>query len=86
MRNLPDVIDQIFAEIPDDFEDKETVSVQFGSIKQSSNFAPPELQTIWWCELAAVLEEHFFPADEDWKHTLLSIFEDRPKGDWKQGF
>ena len=88
MRHLPDVLDQIFAEIPDDFELKETMSLVLGSIKESYTYAPPEMRNYCWNVTARRLNDFLGDADEDWKLKISEIINgDRDSPDWKkEGF
>ena len=85
MRHLPNVLDEVFAEIPDDFELKETVSLVLGSIKESATYSPPEMKNHWWNIAAMRLNEFLGDADEDWKLKISEIINgDRESPDWKQ--
>jgi len=85
MKNLIDIINQIFDVIPDSYEDKEFLSLKLGSIKESSRLASPETQRLCWSRFFYVIDECISPIEEDWKTSVALIIQSEAT-DWKQGF
>ena len=71
MRNLPEVIDQMLAVIP---EGHAIVPV-LADIKSSAQFTAPETEVTWWHTVSDTLQEFLGdPTTDEWKQEVAKIF------------
>lgn len=82
------MLNEIFNEIPDDFEHKEHLSLLLGSVSNSYLYSPPERRLYWWSQAAMDLTRYLGDPVEEWQERVATIFNDgRPEVDWKkEGF
>ncbi len=72
---LPDVIDQIRAEIPDDFEKKRELEVELDRVRRSALYSAPEIMTTRWNQAAEVLNRLLpAPPAAPWQERIRQIF------------
>lgn len=75
MRYLHNVIDQMLAVIPDNYDN---LICALKSLRSSAAFAAPEMQPFWWNETYKVLVNYVFGKDVwndlDWQEKLRKIW------------
>ena len=84
MRNLPDVIDQILAAIPEDAEVGE-LRYRLEKRRDGFGFCAPELQPKEWATVADYLEYHIGVPVEPWQKHIQDIFADRTSSGARRG-
>ncbi len=82
-RNLPDVIDAMLAVIP---VDQQNLRHCLANAKQSSCYAPPENQHIWWQETQGILAQLVGEPKLDWQWQVAAAFAGKPVDELKQGW
>ncbi len=82
-RNLPDVIDAMLVVIP---ETERHLLHSLKSAKQSSYYAPPENQHIWWKETQGILAQMVGEPKLDWQWLVAAAFAGKPVGELKRGW
>lgn len=71
MRNLSDVVDQMLEVIP---TENESLINRLKAAKQSSLFAAPEMQSVFWNECFTSLVSEIGEPVEDWQKKVAAIF------------
>lgn len=79
MRVLSEVVDQIKKEVPKDFVNKNQMFMELDSQSDSSKYAPPETQSMWWGEVMMTLGNYLGETDTDWKKKISDIIRDKVK-------
>lgn len=72
-RSIVAVMDAIFREIPDDFENKPMIEHTFKSIKQSIPYAAPERHIAFWHQLCEALNKYIGITDHEWAGRVGEI-------------
>lgn len=75
MRYLPDVIDQMLAVIP--ISEPGLLS-GLAEVKESAQYAAPEMQLFWWRSCAQILNEELgeTPPSDGWQGKVAAIWMD----------
>jgi hypothetical protein len=74
-RPLDKIIDIILVLVPDNFEGKQYLQMELGSIKESYKYAAPETYKIPWARTSQALQTHIgAPDGETWKREIQGIF------------
>lgn len=76
MRNLSQLIETMLLFIPSN----DVLVERLKSVKSSSNYAPPEMQSMWFRQTAQVLYERFGNDEptEVWVKVISAIWMDKP--------
>ena len=73
MRNITDIIEQIKAEIPDEYPSKTTIEFELDRILNTYRYFAPEAKSFFFKELIFVLGTWLSLADKDWKQKIQRI-------------
>lgn len=71
MRNLSDVVDKMLEVIP---VENESLINQIKAARQSSLFAAPEMQSVFWNECASALISEIGEPVVEWQKQVAAIF------------
>lgn len=71
MRNLSDVVDKMLEVIP---TENESLISRVKAAKQSSLYASPEMQSVFWNECFNALVSEIGEPVEDWQKNVAAIF------------
>lgn len=78
MRNIAVVLDRILDKIPDDFEYKRDLALDFSEIKSSARYCAPELMPEQWgCAADALTSWLGKPEPEGWRTEVAELFAGR---------
>lgn len=74
MRPLDKVLEAILKVIPDSYEKKQYLKLDFENILDSYHYAPPEALRMYWAKATQAMVVYVGTPDNHWKREVQNIF------------